>query len=91
MTPRTKAEVRKIRDCRQWRDQVRPQQLMDYPYCQKCIEKDELVEAVQVDHIIPLEEGGDPFAKRNLQSLCFRCHVIKSADEARKRAIKLRY
>jgi 5-methylcytosine-specific restriction enzyme A len=64
---------------------VRPQQLLDFPYCQKCIEDDELIEAVHVDHIVPLEHGGEPFEKKNLQSLCLRCHVIKSAQEARRR------
>lgn len=82
---RSPSEVRKIRDSRDWRDRARPQQLLEYPYCQVCIEVDELEEAVQVDHIKPLEEGGEPFDKSNLQSLCFRCHVIKSSEEARQR------
>ncbi|MBO9612531.1 MAG: HNH endonuclease [Dyadobacter sp.] len=85
LTPRTAAEVRKIRDCREWRDRVRPQQLRDFPYCQICDRKGRLVEAVQVDHIVPLEVGGAPFDPKNLQSLCKRCHTIKSAEEARHR------
>ncbi|WP_409017734.1 HNH endonuclease [Dyadobacter sp. CY323] len=88
MTSRTKAEIRKIRDCRLWRDVVRIQQLIDFPYCQKCAENPKLdpVPAKEVDHITPLEVGGEPFAKSNLKSLCKRCHVIKSAEEARQRA-----
>lgn len=86
LIPRTAGEVRKIRDSREWRDRVRPKQLLDFPYCQTCEEKDgSLTEAVQVDHIIPLELGGAPFDPKNLQSLCKRCHVIKSAEEARRR------
>ncbi|WP_083769180.1 HNH endonuclease signature motif containing protein [Dyadobacter fermentans] len=85
LIPRTAAEVRKIRDCREWRDRVRPQQLLDFPYCQTCDKKGRLVEAVQVDHITPLEVGGLPFDQKNLQSLCKRCHTIKSAEEARRR------
>lgn len=90
LTPRTTAEVRKIRDCRDWRDRARPQQLLDFPYCQICERTSGgLVEAVQVDHIIPLEVGGDPFDPENLQSLCKRCHVVKSAEEARNRKSRL--
>ena len=86
LRPRTADEVRKIRDSREWRDRVRPRQLLDFPYCQICEEKGgSLIEAVQVDHIIPLEVGGAPFDCENLQSLCKRCHVIKSAEEARQR------
>ena len=83
---RTAAEVRKIRDSREWRNRVRPQQLLDFPYCQICEDNDgSLIEAVQVDHIVPLEVGGAPFDPENLQSLCKRCHVLKSAEEARAR------
>ncbi|KQS33957.1 HNH endonuclease signature motif containing protein [Dyadobacter sp. Leaf189] len=85
MQPRSKAEVRKIRDSRAWRDRVRPAQLVRFPYCQECEVKDILTEAVEVDHKIPLEIGGEPFDESNLQSLCKRCHVIKSAEEARVR------
>ncbi|WP_409013596.1 HNH endonuclease [Dyadobacter sp. CY312] len=87
---RSKSEVRRIRDSRQWRDRVRPQQLRDFPYCKICDEKGKLKEAVEVDHITALEAGGDPFDPENLQSLCKRCHVIKSAEEARTRSLKLK-
>lgn len=84
---RTAVEVRKIRNSREWRDRARPRQLLDFPYCQLCDERrSALVEATEVDHIIPLEIGGEPFDPENLQSLCKRCHVIKSAEEARQRA-----
>ncbi|WP_409014501.1 HNH endonuclease [Dyadobacter sp. CY327] len=85
---RTKAEILKIRNSRQWRDRIRPQQLEDFPLCAKCHEKGILREAVEVDHKEPLETAGDPFDPLNLQSLCKRCHVIKSAHEARVRHIK---
>lgn len=81
----TQAEIRKIRDSAQWRNRTRPLQLRAFPYCQECDTKGELTEASQVDHIIPLEQGGAPFDSDNLQSLCFRCHVIKTAGENRKK------
>lgn len=85
MAKRTAEEIKKIRMSRYYRDTVRTQQLLDFPICKKCEEKDILKEAVQVDHIIPLEEGGEPYDPSNLQSLCFRCHVLKSASETRAR------
>lgn len=42
-----------------------------------------------VDHIIPLEQGGDPMALANLQLLCSgtdRCHAKKTARESGMRA-----
>ena len=85
MTPQ---QIRKIRNSRHWRDRIRPDQLRRVPYCEVCggddWEENPLVPAVQVDHIVPLHLGGDPYAKENLQSLCFRCHVIKTARENRK-------
>lgn len=46
-----------------------------------------------VDHIVPLEQGGDAMAMNNLQLLCSgpdRCHAKKTAREAGQRAGKLR-
>jgi 5-methylcytosine-specific restriction protein A len=60
---------------------------MQDPYCQKCIKKDRLTEATEVDHIIPLEAGGPAYDLNNLQSLCKRCHVIKTAQENRERNV----
>ena len=42
-------------------------------------------DAAQVDHIVPLAEGGTD-TESNLQVLCACCHAIKSASEARARA-----
>ncbi|WP_374759703.1 HNH endonuclease signature motif containing protein [Dyadobacter chenwenxiniae] len=88
LATRTKTEILKIRNCRLWRNHVRVQQLIDFPWCQKCYERAKLTPAQEVDHIIPLEEGGEAFDPKNLKSLCKRCHVIKSAEEARNRAKK---
>ena len=42
-------------------------------------------DAVQVDHVTPLAEGGSDDVA-NLQALCASCHAMKSAAEARARA-----
>ncbi len=52
------------------------------PCCEICNEKG-FVSAVEVtDHIIRMEDGGDPYHSDNLQSLCKKCHGSKSGKEA---------
>lgn len=36
-----------------------------------------------VDHIVPLSEGGALWSRSNLQGLCGYCHGIKTAEERR--------
>ena len=45
--------------------------------------KELLDETFEIDHIIPLFKGGDATNERNLQALCKRDHVWKSALDAR--------
>ena len=42
---------------------------------------------MEVDHIAPLKAGGAPYDLDNLQALCRRCHIQKTAVE-NKRAPK---
>ena len=42
--------------------------------CEKCYRKSKL----DVDHIIPVRTGIDPFNKNNLRSLCKECHLAKT-------------
>ena len=35
-----------------------------------------------VDHIIPIKSGGESLAWDNLQTMCHRCHNVKSGREA---------
>ncbi|MCD9196063.1 HNH endonuclease [Streptomyces albireticuli] len=64
---------------RKWRTR-RAQQLADEPHCRRCGTK-----ATQVDHIVPLSEGGSQWDQANLQSLCADCHELKSAEDRRRR------
>jgi 5-methylcytosine-specific restriction endonuclease McrA len=34
----------------------------------------------EVDHIIPISEGGERFDEDNLQAACKRCHAWKTAN-----------
>ena len=38
----------------------------------------------EVDHIQPLDRGGDPWALENLQCLCRGCHIAKTRAENRR-------
>ena len=40
----------------------------------------------QMDHIIPVSQGGDWFDMRNLQTACIPCHITKTSAEATERA-----
>jgi 5-methylcytosine-specific restriction protein A len=40
--------------------------------------------ATEVDHVVPLGEGGDEYAWENLQSLCREHHQRKSTAEAQR-------
>jgi 5-methylcytosine-specific restriction protein A len=41
--------------------------------------------STEVDHVIPLEQGGAPYAMDNLRGTCSDCHQAKTADENRER------
>ena len=36
---------------------------------------------LEVDHVLPLDRGGDPLDLTNLQTLCRDCHFSKTAGE----------
>ena len=40
--------------------------------------------ANEVDHIVPLHKGGDPWAESNLQAICRSDHIRKTAAENRR-------
>lgn len=78
-------ESKRIYDSKRWREQVRPSVLVRDNY--KCVScgylgrSDELV----VDHIVELRDGGSPYDKTNLQTLCHKCHNKKTNQVRRNR------
>ena len=66
---------------RRWR-KVRLMHLRENPLCVLCGARGRTVAATEVDHIIPLSEGGGE-AGGNLQGLCKRCHGRKTAGARR--------
>jgi 5-methylcytosine-specific restriction endonuclease McrA len=59
-----------------WR-QLRSMFIKRHPLCVEC---DGIGQVV--DHIIPIKSGGDPLEWDNLQTMCHRCHNVKSGKEA---------
>jgi 5-methylcytosine-specific restriction endonuclease McrA len=55
---------------------TRRKQLANEPLCRACGQI-----ATAVDHIVPLEQGGDPWSSDNLQSLCLHHHSVKTRQE----------
>lgn len=56
--------------------------ILQHPFCQECFKKGKLVEATDIDHIVP--HRGDArllYDEANLQALCHECHSRKTARE----------
>jgi 5-methylcytosine-specific restriction endonuclease McrA len=66
---------RKVYSSRKWRG-MRMQVLREQPWCAAdgCNSL-----ALEVDHIVPIEEGGAPFERANLVAYCKKHHSSKTA------------
>ena len=62
-----------------WR-KLRLIKLDNHPLCEKCGKP-----AEEVDHIIPVANGGEMYEYTNLQSLCKPCHSKKTNEENRRK------
>lgn len=63
-----------------WRT-LRKWHLSNNPYCAECERNNINTLAQMVDHIEPIEQGGEKLNEDNLQSMCNSCHAKKSAKE----------
>lgn len=50
------------------------------PLCRQCSMEGRYTIAVEIDHILPLYEGGSNKVE-NLQPLCYSCHTMKTSLE----------
>jgi 5-methylcytosine-specific restriction protein A len=60
------------------------------PLCVECDKIELVVPVYVVDHIIPINAGGERLSDDNVQSLCESCHNRKSANESRGYGVKSR-
>lgn len=69
---------------RRWK-RLRDEFIEQHPLCKHCEERGQVTMAKEIDHIIPFSDLSDPLrlCSDNLQSLCRRCHAIKTASEQR--------
>ena len=51
--------------------------------CVKCGK----IDSLEVDHIIEIADGGPEFELSNLQTLCWNCHLLKTAKSNHDRAV----
>lgn len=62
----------------QWR-KVRDAVLRDEPLCRFCADNGITMPANEVDHIVPIAEGGERLDRANLRPLCKPCHSRHTA------------
>lgn len=66
----------------QWR-KIRKLYRSEFPFCQACEYHNRMSEGrMEVDHIVPREQGGHPTDPRNLNTLCRSDHNRKSGKES---------
>ena len=66
---------------RAWR-RLRKIQLNEQPLCEMCLEEGITKQADMVDHVVPIQvDWSLRLKKDNLQSLCNKCHAVKSAGD----------
>jgi 5-methylcytosine-specific restriction enzyme A len=56
-----------------------------HPTCEECERVGVVRAGVDVDHRVPIREGGARLDQRNLQTLCVSHHAAKSATESNER------
>ena len=67
-----------------WR-KLRNTYLAENPLCAMCSELGRLTVGTVVDHIKERRDGGHNTDKANLQTLCTKCHTVKTNEEKRRR------
>lgn len=66
----------------QWR-KYRKDFLLRNPLCRMCDAKGLITPATYVDHIVPINKGGEVWDESNHQPLCKSCHAAKSARDGK--------
>lgn len=76
-----RVESRRIYNSARWK-RLRGRLLRDQPWCPTpgCPNPTR-----EVDHVLPIEDGGAPYDESNLQALCRICHSKKTADDVKRR------
>ncbi|QNN24347.1 HNH endonuclease [Planctomycetales bacterium ZRK34] len=82
-----RADDHKFYTCAAWR-KLRALKLKRQPLCEQCDREGRTTLATVVDHMTPRSKRKDlELAWSNLQSLCERCHNVKTAKEQKERGV----
>lgn len=68
----------------QWR-RFREYYIGLHPLCEQCLIEGRETPAAMTDHILSIADGGALTSEDNAMSLCWKCHGIKTAAQARNR------
>lgn len=82
--PSNEKANRRFYNSKRWKRARQAALARDVFACVRCKRKGIEREAKCVDHIIPIEAGGDRIAITNLQSLCTPCHSEKTAEDVKR-------
>jgi 5-methylcytosine-specific restriction protein A len=86
-SPRRKEAPRDLTTAKRGYDynwqKLRKWKLATDPFCAMCNGS-----ANQVDHILPINDGGERLDPANLQSLCISCHSKKTAVDKANRKVR---
>lgn len=86
--PRPRREIQRRADAKRgtapergydwsWR-RLRQAYIRDHPLCKHCLEIGRVTAAEEIDHIVPLRQGGARLNRANLQALCRSHHRAKT-------------
>ena len=78
-----------------WR-KLRAYHIRHSPLCAECLKVGKITDCTAkgagvVDHIKPISEGGQPLDLDNLQTLCAKCHAVKTGREVAIRQGRAKY
>lgn len=81
----TAKEAIKLRNTNRWK-KLSLQVRQENPTCNgyTCRIKRRIAKTTEVDHIVPVTQGGDFWKRSNLQALCTDCHDRKTRAERRR-------
>jgi 5-methylcytosine-specific restriction protein A len=74
----------RVYNTQRWR-RVRAKVLNTGPLCVDCRAAGRVTPATEVDHIVPIADGGAPYALENLRPLCKSCHSKRTAHQVNAR------
>lgn len=77
-----------IYDSKRWRVLAKKAKMIAGGLCEKCLRNGRESYGDVADHIVELEDGGEPFSLSNIEVLCFSCHASKTQREKDKRENK---